>query len=133
MNLTDERTRAYLYRVLLAALPILTFYGVLTDEAAPLVAGLITVAVVAVTAIVLAAAGITPQRAWDSFFPPAPVTREGVAIKELYYVVFYIAAAIFFIVEALIIWTVIRYRRKPGDDTLPPQTHGKYPLLNQQG
>jgi|688.fasta_scaffold100487_5 hypothetical protein len=41
MNLTDERTRAYLYRVLLAALPILTFYGVLTDEAAPLVAGLI--------------------------------------------------------------------------------------------
>jgi hypothetical protein len=41
MNLTDERTRAYLYRVLLAALPILTFAGVLTDEAAPLVAGLI--------------------------------------------------------------------------------------------
>ena len=32
--------------------------------------------------------------------------------------------AIFFVVEGLIIWTVIRYRRKPGDDTLPPQTHG---------
>lgn len=90
----------------------------------PLVAGLITVAVVATTAIVLAAAGITPQRAWDSFFPPTPVTAEGAAIKELYDIVFYIAAAIFFVVEAVIIWTVIRYRRKPGDDTLPPQTHG---------
>ena len=28
------------------------------------------------------------------------------------------------LVEGLIIWSVIRYRRKPGDDTLPPQTHG---------
>ena len=32
--------------------------------------------------------------------------------------------AIFLLVEGLIIWTVIRYRRKPGDDTLPAQTHG---------
>ena len=31
---------------------------------------------------------------------------------------------IFFVVEGLIVWTVIRYRRKPGDDELPPQTHG---------
>jgi cytochrome c oxidase subunit 2 len=31
---------------------------------------------------------------------------------------------IFLLVEGLIIWTVVRYRRKPGDDTLPPQTHG---------
>ena len=31
-------------------------------------------------------------------------------------IVFLIAAAIFLLVEGLIIWTVIRYRRKPGDD-----------------
>ena len=31
---------------------------------------------------------------------------------------------IFFVVEGLIVWSVIRYRRKPGDDELPPQTHG---------
>jgi len=90
----------------------------------PLVAGLITVVVVAVTAIILAAAGITPQRAWDSFFPPEPVTTQGTAIKALYDSIFYIAATIFFVVEGLIIWTVIRYRRKAGDDILPPQTHG---------
>jgi cytochrome c oxidase subunit 2 len=38
--------------------------------------------------------------------------------------VFIIAAIIFFIVEGLIVWTVLRYRRKPGDEELPPQTHG---------
>ena len=27
-------------------------------------------------------------------------------------------------VEGLILWTVLRYRRRPGDDELPPQTHG---------
>jgi cytochrome c oxidase subunit II len=38
--------------------------------------------------------------------------------------VFAIAVAIFLVVEGLIIWSVWRYRRKPGDDELPPQTHG---------
>ena len=45
-------------------------------------------------------------------------------IRDLYDIVFGIAVVIFFVVEGLIIWTVIRYRRKPGDDELPPQTHG---------
>jgi hypothetical protein len=26
--------------------------------------------------------------------------------------------------KGLILWTVLRYRRRPGDDELPPQTHG---------
>ena len=50
--------------------------------------------------------------------------RRAREIRDLYTIVFLIAVAIFFVVEGLIIWTVIRYRRKPGDDTLPPQTHG---------
>jgi cytochrome c oxidase subunit 2 len=57
-------------------------------------------------------------------YPPQAVTREGAQIRELYNIVFLIAAAIFLLVEGLIIWSVIRYRRKPGDDTLPAQTHG---------
>ena len=40
------------------------------------------------------------------------------------HIVFFIAVAIFLVVEGLIVWTVFRYRRKPGDDELPPQTHG---------
>ncbi len=93
----------------------------------PLVAGLITIAVVLVTVGVLAAAGITPQRAWDSFFPvggETPVTDRAIATRALYDIVFYIAVVIFLVVEAMIVFTVVRYRRKPGDDTLPPQIHG---------
>ena len=93
----------------------------------PLVAGLITIAVVVATIAVLAAAGITPQRAWDSFFPvgnTTPVTDRAVATKALYDIVFYLAVAVFLIVEAAIVFTVVRYRRKPGDEALPPQIHG---------
>ncbi|MEX1171464.1 MAG: cytochrome c oxidase subunit II [Chloroflexota bacterium] len=64
------------------------------------------------------------QRTVDSLYPPEAVTTQGAQIRELYNIVFLIGAAIFFLVEALIIWTVLRYRRRPGDDTLPPQTHG---------
>ena len=60
----------------------------------------------------------------NGLFPPIAVTAQGAEIRELYTVVFLIAVAIFIVVEGLIIWSVIRYRRKPGDDTLPPQTHG---------
>jgi cytochrome c oxidase subunit II len=59
-----------------------------------------------------------------SFFPPDPVTTQGRQISDLYTIVFVIAAAIFFLVEGLIVWSVIRYRRRPGDTELPPQTHG---------
>jgi cytochrome c oxidase subunit II len=59
-----------------------------------------------------------------SMFPPPAATAEAREIRSLYDIVFYIAAAIFLLVEGLIIWSVIRYRRKPGDDILPPQTHG---------
>jgi len=60
----------------------------------------------------------------SSLYPPIAVTTQGAEIRNLYTVVFVLAVAIFLVVEGLIIWTVIRYRRKPGDDTLPPQTHG---------
>jgi heme/copper-type cytochrome/quinol oxidase subunit 2 len=61
-----------------------------------------------------------------SLYPVPAVTTEGAEIRSLYDIVFFIAAVIFFIVEGLIIWTVLRYRRKPGDDELPPQTHGNF-------
>jgi cytochrome c oxidase subunit 2 len=61
---------------------------------------------------------------WNSFFPPEAKSVQGQAIRNLYDIVFAIAVVIFLLVEGLIVWTVIRYRRKPGDDELPPQTHG---------
>jgi len=59
-----------------------------------------------------------------SFFPPPAITDRGVRIRELYDIVFGIAVVIFLVVEGLIVWSVVRYRRRPGDDELPVQTHG---------
>ena len=65
-----------------------------------------------VTATVLAAAGCTPQS----------VTEQGQAIYNLYNLFMYIAAVVFVVVSGLVIWSVVRYRRR--DDELPTQTHG---------
>jgi len=90
------------------------------------------VAVVALVVIVLellaVVVGVDFPKAGQAFvtglYPPVAVTEQGAQIRELYTAVFAIAVVIFFIVEGLIIWTVLRYRRAPGDDILPAQTHG---------
>ena len=66
----------------------------------------------AVTALAPVAAGCTPQS----------VTEQGQAIYNLYNLFMYIAAVVFVVVSGLVIWSVIRYRRR-GDE-LPTQTHG---------
>jgi cytochrome c oxidase subunit 2 len=82
--------------------------------------------VVAIAALVAATVFLVlnAQSVVNSFFPPAPATTQGQSIHDLYTLVFAIAVVIFAVVEGLIIWSVIRYRRRPGDDELPPQTHG---------
>jgi cytochrome c oxidase subunit II len=59
-----------------------------------------------------------------ALYPPQDVTSEGAATRNLYDIVFLIAAVIFFAVEGAIIWIVLRYRRKPTDTELPSQFHG---------
>ena len=93
----------------------------------PLLAGLIIAAVVVVAIVVLAASGATPASVWNSFFPnhgTGGVTDRSTSVQDLYDFVFYIAVAIFLLVEGLIVWSVFRYRRKSTDTDLPPQTHG---------
>jgi cytochrome c oxidase subunit II len=51
-----------------------------------------------------------------------PVTEQGVEIRNLYNVLFIAAAIIFVLVEAAIVFAVVRYRRR--GDMLPPQFHG---------
>jgi cytochrome c oxidase subunit 2 len=97
-------------------------------SSAPIRALLVGAVVIALVAIVIVLSGADPlqtgQGVLQSFFPPPAITDRGAAIRELYDLVFGLAAVIFLVVEGLIIWTVIRYRRRPGDDELPPQTHG---------
>ena len=60
----------------------------------------------------------------ESAFPPPAVTDEALEIRGLYDLVFAVAAVIFLLVQGLIIWSVVRYRRKASDTGLPVQTHG---------
>jgi cytochrome c oxidase subunit 2 len=53
---------------------------------------------------------------------PRSVTEEGQAVYNLYNLFLYIAAVVFVVVSGLVIWSVVRYRRR--DDQLPKQTHG---------
>ncbi len=48
-------------------------------------------------------------------------------IFSLYSLVFWLAMAVFIVVEILLIYSVIRFRRRPGDP-LPPQMHGNNKL-----
>jgi len=57
--------------------------------------------------------------------PPPAASEQGKATETLYQVVFIIGAVIFFLVEGLILYASVRYRRRKNDDgTLPPQIHG---------
>ncbi len=55
-------------------------------------------------------------------FPPPAKTEQGADTRDLYLVVFTVAAVVFVVVEAALLVLVLKYRRK--DDTLPPQIHG---------
>jgi len=56
--------------------------------------------------------------------PPQPVTDAGRDVFNLYIVVLVLAAIVFVAVEGFILYAIVRYRRKPGDETLPEQLHG---------
>ncbi len=53
-----------------------------------------------------------------------PVTEQGQDIHTLYNIVLAIALVIGVGVIGMILLSCVRYRKQPGDDTLPPQTHG---------
>lgn len=58
--------------------------------------------------------------------PASPATVQAEHVNDLYFLIFAISIAIFVIVEGLIIWAIVRYRRR--DDRLPPQIHGNIRL-----
>src|SRR5438552_2878206 len=63
------------------------------------------------------------HRVTDIFKPMgSPAQSE----KEIAYLVFAITGAIFVVVGGLILYTILRFRRRPGDDTQqePPQVYG---------
>jgi cytochrome c oxidase subunit 2 len=82
------------------------------------VRNLAALAPLAVAVLLLAGCAATdPQNA---LAPEGPVARmEG----DLFNLIFWIAVGVFVVVEALLLWTIIRHRAQPGA-ALPAQTHG---------
>src|SRR5260370_38963834 len=68
-------------------------------------------------AVLASACGITPQTAFN---PRSEYATEGL---DLFVLIIWMGVIIGVIVEAVLIWAAIHYRRRPGD-RLPPQIHG---------
>jgi cytochrome c oxidase subunit 2 len=58
--------------------------------------------------------------------PPPPQTPSGEAISRLYWIIFAICAVVFVLVEAALIYFIVRFRRRRGtpEDAEGPQIHG---------
>lgn len=76
------------------------------------------VGAVAGVALALAACGEAPQSVLD----PAGPNAE--SPDNLFRIVLMIALAVFIVVQALIVWAVIRYRDRGEDSPMPVQVHG---------
>lgn len=83
---------------------------------------------VALGAVALSMALALPGRVLAS--PPSPLTPgtgEAADISNLFFIVLWVAVAVFVIVEGLLIFAIVRYRRRSPDE-MPEQVHGNNAL-----
>ena len=76
----------------------------------------------AVLLLASCAEGDLPQ---NMLAPEGPVARAQDGLWDL---VFWVAVAVFVLVEALLVLVLVRFRAKPNDTTMPVQTHGNVKL-----
>jgi cytochrome c oxidase subunit 2 len=68
--------------------------------------------------IVSACSSSDPQ---STFFPSGPVADQQLS---LFWLIFWLAVAVFIVVEGILLYSIWRFRRRAGQDHLPPQIHG---------
>ena len=68
--------------------------------------------------------GYGPGAPGPGIFPIESVTKQAGPTETLYLVTFVIALIVFVLVEGLLLFITIRFRRRPTDTELPPQIHG---------
>ena len=73
----------------------------------------------------LLVAACTPSHPQSTFDAAGPVAEKQLT---LFYIILWAAVAVFILVEGALLLAVIRYRRKPGQQEMPAQTHGNTPL-----
>ena len=74
--------------------------------------------------VFLLAAACTPSHPQSTFDAAGPVARSQL---NLFYIIFWAAVFVFVVVEGILVYAVIRFRRKPNQE-IPAQTHGNTPL-----
>ena len=74
--------------------------------------------------LLAALAGCTPDHNQSTFDTTGPIAESQL---RLFYWIFWAAVFVFVVVEGVLLYAVIRYRRKPGAPD-PKQTHGHTPI-----
>jgi cytochrome c oxidase subunit 2 len=87
--------------------------------------GLAFLNVLIIALLALFLSGCASDDPQNALTPVGPVGR---AEAGLFTTIYWIAVVVFVIVEALLLYTVIRFRRRPGNDGMPAQTHGNTAL-----
>ena len=72
-------------------------------------------------AAVLLLLACTPDHPQSTFDASGPVAEKQ---RTLFYILLWASVFVFVLVEAVLIFAVFRYRRRPGDTQIPPQVHG---------
>jgi cytochrome c oxidase subunit II len=72
-------------------------------------------------ALVLALGACATDAPQDSLDPAGPYARS---IDNLFMPVVYVAAVVFVLVQGIIVYSIIKFRRRADDDAVPEQVHG---------
>ena len=67
----------------------------------------------------------TPSHPQSTFDSAGPVAEKQ---KILFYIIFWAAIFVFVLVVGILLYAVIHFRRRPGREGMPAQTHGNTPL-----
>jgi cytochrome c oxidase subunit II len=54
-----------------------------------------------------------------------PATSQAQDVRNLYYLILALAGAVFIGVEGTLLWSIVRFRRRKGDASEPPQREGR--------
>jgi cytochrome c oxidase subunit II len=77
------------------------------------------------TGFILLADGMTSVQDLSIFNPASPPAES---IRSLFVLVLAVTAAIFFVVEGVLLYSIVRFRRPAPDGHEPPQVYGSMPI-----
>jgi cytochrome c oxidase subunit II len=58
-----------------------------------------------------------------------PATSQAQDVQRLFYIILALGTFVFVVVEGLLLWSIVRFRRRAGDDAQPPQRYGSTRML----